>query len=83
MEKSKLYYIASLANSDFQFMVELSNENDVETDNCTLVYFPVFSLRSELSNPTYFKFLLYNVKILISIILFWFKHESSNGKDLE
>ena len=70
MEKSKLYYIASLANSDFQLMAELGNENDAEIDNCTLVYSPLFSFLGELLNPIYIKFLLYNAKILISIILF-------------
>ena len=43
--------------------------NDVEIDNYTLIYFPVFTLLNELLIPIYFEFLLL-LKILIIHSLF-------------
>ena len=55
MEESKLYDLASLTSSDFKLIVELCY-NMMQKLNYTLIYFPVLTLLSELSNPNHFDF---------------------------
>ena len=55
--------------SKFSFLTNgcAMNENDAKIDNCSLVYFPMFSSLSELLSPTYIEFFMYNYKFLFSI----------------
>ena len=73
----------------FSFQVNglAMNENDVEIDNCSLVYFPVFSPLSELSSPLLLNSLCVLLKFFYYyftlVLIHHFSQWSSNSKDLE
>ena len=68
MEKSKLYYLASLTSSNFKLMVEPCYKNDAKIDNHTLIYFIVSTLPNELSNPINFYFIVIVIEFYLAIL---------------